>query len=63
MKSILRSFTRFLNRIASGKSLLFLALLYVIFPAYLLKHAEQKINSLAGREIGIIDLTFGFHPV
>lgn len=56
------SFTYFLNRIANGKTLVGLILLYAIFPAVLFKNAEEKLNALAGREIGPIDLTFGFNP-
>ncbi len=52
----------FLNRIASWKSLAILLLLYVSFPAYWLKNAEATINQLAGKPVGVIDLTFGYNP-
>jgi len=54
--------TVFLNRISNWKTLLGLIFLEILFPAVLFKHAEEKINSLAGKEIGPIDLTFGFNP-
>lgn len=56
------AFAHFLDRIANGKSLVFLLLLYVSFPAYWLKNAETTINQLAGKPVGIIDLTMGFNP-
>ncbi|MFN8353933.1 MAG: hypothetical protein U0Y10_05800 [Spirosomataceae bacterium] len=52
----------FLNRIASPRNLLILIVLYVLFPAYFLKHAEEDINQLSGKIIGPIDLTIGFDP-
>lgn len=52
----------FLNRIASWKSLVFLLILYVSFPAYFLKNAEETINQKAGKIIGPIDLTVGYNP-
>jgi hypothetical protein len=58
----MRSFTSFLDRIANWKTLLFLLVLYVSFPAYWLKNAEATMNRLAGKTIGPIDLTFGFNP-
>lgn len=54
--------SNFLNRIANWKTLVFLLILYVSFPAYWLKNAEATINQLAGRPVGVIDLTFGFDP-
>jgi hypothetical protein len=58
----MKSFSRFLNRIANWRVFVLLAAIYVIFPAYLLKNAEQKINELSGKEVGVIDLTMGFNP-
>ena len=52
----------FLNRFSNWKTLVGLILLYAIFPFILLKNAEEKINQLAGKEVGPIDLTFGFSP-
>jgi hypothetical protein len=53
---------RLLNRISNWKTLLVLIAAYVVFPAYILKNAETKINELTGKPIGPIDLTFGFDP-
>ncbi len=58
----MKTLSNFLNRIASWKSLVIFLALYMIFPAYLLKNAESKIVALAGKPVGIIDLTFGFNP-
>jgi hypothetical protein len=58
----MKPFSQFLDRIANGKILIFLLLMYAIFPAYFLKNAEEKINQLAGKKIGVIDLTIGFNP-
>ena len=52
----------FLNRISNWKTLVGLILLYILFPAVLFKNAEEKINALAGKEIGPIDLKFRFNP-
>jgi hypothetical protein len=57
----MKTLSQFLDRIANGKLLIFLILIYAIFPAYLLKNAEEKINQLAGKKIGVIDLTIGFN--
>lgn len=51
-----------LNRMANWKTLLIFISLYLFFAAYLLKNAEGEINRLAGKEIGVIDLTFGINP-
>lgn len=58
----MKSFSQFLDRIANSKLLIFLLLIYSIFPAYFLKNAEEKINQLAGKKIAIIDITIGFNP-
>jgi len=34
----------------------------MIFPGFILKNAEAKINELSGSSIGVIDLTFSFNP-
>ncbi|MCB9236190.1 MAG: hypothetical protein H6581_31365 [Bacteroidia bacterium] len=51
-----------LKRIASWKTLLPLLALYFFFNGYLLNNAEKRMNELAGSEVGVIDLTFGFNP-
>ena len=58
----MNSLVIFLNRFSNWKTLVGLILLYAIFPAVLFKNAAEKINALAGKEIGPIDLTFGFSP-
>jgi hypothetical protein len=58
----MKTLSQFLNRIANIKLLIFLFLIYAIFPAFFLKNAEEKINQLAGKKIGVIDLTLGFNP-
>ncbi|WP_028665202.1 hypothetical protein [Runella zeae] len=52
----------FLNHISNWKTLLVLVILYLPFPTYFFKNAEEKINLLAGQAIGPIDLTIGFTP-
>ena len=42
--------------------MVFLLILYLSFPAYWLKNAEATINQLAGKPVGVIDLTFGYNP-
>ena len=58
----MRTLTTFLARIASWKSLLLFLALYILFAAYVLRNTESKIIELAGKPVGIIDLTFGFNP-
>ncbi len=58
----MKSLINFLDRIANWKSLLAFLAMYMAFPGYILKNAEIKINELAGKTVGIIDLTFGFNP-
>jgi len=58
----MKTLSAFLNRIASWKSLLIFLFIYMLFPGYFLKNAENKIVSLSGKPVGIIDLTFGFNP-
>ena len=58
----MKTLSNFLDRIASWKSLLIFLALYMAFPGYFLKNAETKIVALAGKPVGIIDLTFGFNP-
>lgn len=58
----MKTISNFLYRIANWKSLVLFLAIYVVFPAYFLKNAEAKINELAGKEVGIVDLTIGFNP-
>jgi len=58
----MRTLSTFLSRIASWKSLLLFLAIYVLFPAYILKNTQNKINELAGKPVAVIDLTFGFNP-
>lgn len=58
----MKTLSSLLNRIANWKTLLLFLVAYMLFPGYIFKNAEQKINELAGSPIGIIDLTFGFKP-
>lgn len=52
----------FLDRIANWKTLLLFVAIYVFFASYVFPNAEKKINELAGKTIGIIDITLGFNP-
>ncbi|WP_298353540.1 hypothetical protein [Runella sp.] len=52
----------FFDRIANWKVLLLIIAIYISFPAYFLKDAETRINILAGKTLGPIDLTMGFTP-
>ncbi|RYC67391.1 hypothetical protein [Spirosoma sordidisoli] len=54
--------SRFFYRIASWKTLLLAVVLYVPFPAYVFKSLEERMNTLAGRPIGPIDLLTGYDP-
>jgi hypothetical protein len=58
----MRNISHLLNRIANWKSFLVFLVLYIFFAGYVLKNAQLKINQLAGKTIGIIDITFGFNP-
>lgn len=58
----MKSFSNFLIRIASWKTLLLSIAIYMLFPAFIFKNAEKKINRLAGIEVGVIDLTMGINP-
>ncbi len=59
---MLTSLSTFLYRIASWKTLLPALILDVLFPAYILKNLEARMNALAGKPIGPIDLLFGYDP-
>ena len=52
----MKTLSSFLTRIANWKSLVLFLAFYMLFPAYILKNAEIKINELAGKTVGIIDL-------
>jgi hypothetical protein len=54
--------TTFLDRISNVRVLIGLLLLYFLFSSILLSNAEKKINALAGKEVGVIDLTIGYDP-
>jgi len=56
------SISTLLNRVSNWKTLVGLILIDVLFVAVLLKNAEEKMNAMAGKIIGPIDLTFGFNP-
>jgi len=58
----MKTLSSLLHRIASWKTLLLFLALYFLFVALILKNTEAHINSLAGKSIGIIDLTMGFDP-
>lgn len=58
----MKTLSLFLDRIANWKILLVIIAVYVSFPAYFLKNAETKMNTLAGKTLGPIDLTMGFTP-
>jgi len=58
----MKTFSTFLNRHSNWKSLVALLAVYMLFNGYILKNAESKIMALAGKSVGIIDLTFGFDP-
>ncbi len=59
---MVKTLADFLNRVASWKSLLLFLALYLFFSGYVFKNAETRINELAGKPIGIIDITVGFNP-
>ncbi|GAB3987544.1 hypothetical protein GCM10028807_08030 [Spirosoma daeguense] len=59
---MLATLSIFFNRIASWKTLLLAIALYVVFPAYILKNLEIRMNAAAGKSIGPIDLLMGYDP-
>ncbi|HMW38041.1 MAG: hypothetical protein K1X68_09420 [Saprospiraceae bacterium] len=59
---MINKFSSFIERLANWKFFTFFILFYLFFAGYVLKNAEDKINTLAGKKIGVIDLTFGFDP-
>lgn len=58
----MKKLSDFLNRISNWKTLIITLAIYMAFNLVLLKNAESKINELAQRTVGVIDLTFGFNP-
>jgi len=58
----MKKLSTLLNRLSNWKSLVAFFALYMFFNGYLLKNAESEIMALAGKSVGIIDLTFGFDP-
>ena len=58
----MKKLSTLLERFSSWKTLVALIVIYMVFNAYLLKNAESEIRALAGKSVGIIDLTFGFNP-
>ena len=58
----MKTLSTFLDRIANWKSLVLALAIYGLFAGYILKNTEKKIIELAGKPVGIIDLTFGFNP-
>ncbi|MCX6213405.1 hypothetical protein [Spirosoma sp.] len=59
---MLSALSTFFYRISSWKTLLLGIVLYVPFPAYVLKNLEARINTLAGHAVGPIDLLVGYDP-
>lgn len=58
----MQAISPFLNRIANWKTLVCFLGIYIFFVAVILKNAENRINELAGKTVGIIDLSTGFNP-
>ena len=54
------AFIAFLYRLASWRSLVVVTVLYLAFPIYFLKNAEERINALSGKKVSIIDLTMDY---
>ncbi|GAB2572652.1 hypothetical protein [Spirosoma areae] len=59
---MLNALSSSLYRIASWKTLLLAIVLYIPFNTYFLKNLEARMNALAGKEIGPIDLLFDYNP-
>jgi hypothetical protein len=58
----MKNLSHFFNQNANWKNLLAVLAIYMAFPIYFLKNAESKINELAGKPVGIIDITVGYNP-
>ena len=59
---MLASLSTRLYRFASWKTLVLGWLLFALFPGYILKSVEERLNTLAGRSVGPVDLLFGYDP-
>lgn len=59
---ILNKIVNLFNRFSNWKTLVLFFGLYVFFNAYVLPKSESKINSLSNKEVGVVDLTFGYNP-
>lgn len=58
----MKKLSDFLNHFSNWKTLIVTFAIYMVFNLVLLKNAESKINELAQKTVGVIDLTFGFNP-
>jgi hypothetical protein len=58
----MQTLSNFLNRISNWKTLTITLVLYLLCAVVWLKNAETKINELAQKTVGIIDITLGFNP-
>ncbi len=59
----MKNLSNFFYRVSNWKILILLIVLYMLFPGYFLKNAEEQINFLAGKTLGPIDLTMGYTPL
>lgn len=60
---MINAISTFFYRISSWKTLLLGLILYVPFPAYILKNLDARINTLAGHAVEPIDLLVGYEPL
>lgn len=58
----MKALSTFFYQFSNWKTLVLLLVLYIAFPAYFLKNAEIRMNTLSGKTLGPIDLTIGFTP-
>jgi len=58
----MNNLSTFIERLSNWKFFILFIALYIFFSGYVLKNAEAKINDLAGKKIGVIDLMIGFDP-
>lgn len=58
----MKALSFFLNRISNWKTFVAALSIYIFFVGFILKNAENRINELAGKTVGIIDLSIGFNP-
>ncbi|NOQ73903.1 MAG: hypothetical protein GQ574_17985 [Crocinitomix sp.] len=59
---IFKKFDAFITRISSLKTMFLFLGFYMLFNAVILPNSESEINRLAHKEIGVVDLTFGYNP-